>query len=152
MTKTIDTLQVTKRDGSLEQFDVAQIRDAINFAMEGIDLNHLKLETAFSQSIYDGIDTSKIQDSLIVAAVNLVSSEEPNWKYVAGILTMSARTHRLSKLELFYDDSVTLYEYTVAKIDENIYSENISLSECWKWQKGLLVDFMIMRRKHAELV
>lgn len=123
MTKTtIDTLQVTKRDGSLEAFDVSQIREAINFAMEGIDLNHLKLETAFNQSIYDGIDTSKIQDSLIVAAVNLVSAKESNWKYVAGRLITWSRQHRLSKLGLCYEPE-TLYSYTVTKLNEGIYSE-----------------------------
>jgi ribonucleoside-diphosphate reductase alpha chain len=138
MTK-IDTLQVTKRDGSLEQFDVAQIRDAINFAMEGINLNPLKLETAFNQSIYDGIPTDKIQDSLIIAAVNLVSSQEPNWKYVAGRLITWSRQHRLSKLGLYYDDLTTLLEYVAIKSDDGTYSELLNrysdeqLMEAFTW-------------------
>lgn len=122
MTKTIDTLQVTKRDGSLEAFDLTQIREAINFAVGDTGLNPLKLETAFTQSIYDGVETSKIQDALIVAAANLVSAKEPNWKYVAGRLITWSRQHRLSKLGINYEPE-TLYSYTVTKLKEGIYSE-----------------------------
>jgi ribonucleoside-diphosphate reductase alpha chain len=139
MTKTIDTLQVTKRDGSLEQFDVAQIRDAINFAIEGIELNPLKLETAFNQSIYDGIATDKIQDSLIVAAVNLVSAQEPNWKYVAGRLITWSRQHRLSKLGIDYKPKILL-DYVKDKVcDKLVYSDLImkytdeQLIEAFSW-------------------
>ena len=66
-------LQVTKRDGTLAPFDIEQIRAAITLASDGVDVNPLELESSFTQSIYDGSETSKIQESLLVAAANLIS-------------------------------------------------------------------------------
>ena len=135
-----EQLNVTKRDGTLHPFNINEIRVMIEYATKAYPkLNPLKLESAFTQGIYDGIPTDKIQESLIVAASNLVSAKETSWKYVAGILTMSARTHRLHKIGLFYDDPTTLLEYVAIKSNEGVYSELLNkyseeqLLEAFSW-------------------
>lgn len=86
---TTRTLYVTKRDGSLERFDVTQIREVLEWSTEGIPgVNALALEASFTLAIEDKLKTTDIQENLIRVAVSLASPEEPNWRYVAGRLHM----------------------------------------------------------------
>jgi ribonucleoside-diphosphate reductase alpha chain len=82
-------MQVTKRNGQLEDFDVSKIKRMMSFACEGFpDLQVVELESKTSLEFFDGIKTSQIQQSFIQSANSLASVDEPEWAIVGGRLEM----------------------------------------------------------------
>lgn len=82
-------MQVTKRNGQLEEFDVSKIKRMMAFACDGFsDLQVVKLESKTVVDFFDGIKTSQIQQAFIQTANSLVSVEEPEWAIVGGRLEM----------------------------------------------------------------
>lgn len=79
-------MNVTKRNGSKELFQVEKIRQCIEFACEGLDAEPLALESLFNETLFDGITTSAIQENLIQHAKTLCSTTSPDWTFVAGRL------------------------------------------------------------------
>lgn len=53
-------INVTKRNGTKEAFQVEKIRQCIDFACEGLDVSPMALESLFNENIFDGITTSSI--------------------------------------------------------------------------------------------
>lgn len=87
-------INVTKRNGSLEPYNVEKIKNCIKYACDGLDVNPLALESAFDKNLYDKITTKKINKNLIHHAKTMASPIEPDWVYVAG---------RLETMELWAD-------------------------------------------------
>lgn len=82
-------MQVTKRNGQLEEFDVSKIKRMMAFACEGFpDLQVVELESKTALEFFDGIKTSQIQQAFIQTANSLVSTQEPEWTIVGGRLEM----------------------------------------------------------------
>lgn len=109
-------VNVVKRDGSLEAFSVDKIKKVIDFACKGLDVDKLKLESAFDHRIRDGIRTKDIQDNLIILANELCSVKESDWQYVAGrLLTMSLWAETKA-----YD--VDFYTFFKKYIETGLYS------------------------------
>jgi len=79
-------MEVKKRNGKSEPFDISKIKKVISWATEGLDVNPLELESHISINFKDGIKTEDIHNFSIVAANNLTSIENPNMRYVAGRL------------------------------------------------------------------
>lgn len=79
-------MKVAKRDGSLEDFQVEKIKQVVEWACEGLDVNPLALESKFDEFLYDGIETTTLQQNLIEHSKALVSPEESDWVFVAGRL------------------------------------------------------------------
>jgi len=77
-------MQVTKRDGSKEDFDIRKVKQSIAFACEGVDVNPLELESRIDYFLKNGIKTSDIQLNIIEHAKHLASVENPEWLMVAG--------------------------------------------------------------------
>src|SRR5574343_794430 len=101
-------MNVTKKSGQLEAFDVNKIKQAISFACEGLEVNPLALESLFNQALFDGIKTTVIQENLIHHAKTLCSVQDSDWVFVAGRLeTMNlwARTGAYKKSFLEFFDS-----------------------------------------------
>lgn len=99
-------MKVTKRDGSLESFNVEKIKQVIDWACESLDVQPLALESKFDEFLFDGISTKQLQANLIEHAKNLATPQEPDWVFVAGRLeTMNrwaeTRSYDISFLEFF---------------------------------------------------
>lgn len=77
-------MQVTKRDGTKEDFDIRKVKQSIAFACEGVDVNPLELESRIDYFLKNGIKTSDIQLNIIEHAKHLASAENPEWLMVAG--------------------------------------------------------------------
>lgn len=80
-------MKVTKRNGSQENYDIEKIHKIVEWATE--DLNGVSIsdiEMNMELSLYDGIHTTEIQKALIKSAVDLISTEEPNYQFVAARL------------------------------------------------------------------
>ena len=88
---------VIKKDGSVVPFDITKIKEMIEFACEGLDVNPLLLESKLHISLKNNIKTSEIQQLLIMVCLELISPEEPDWVYVGGRLTVKLLHHEIYK-------------------------------------------------------
>lgn len=79
-----EEVQVTKRDGTKELYDVSKIKKSIQNATEGQDVNPLELESKIDQFLKPGIKTRDIQQNVIQHAVQLATPQAPDWVNVAG--------------------------------------------------------------------
>ena len=77
-------MQVTKRNGEKEQFDISKIKKSIAFACQATGMNPLALESKIDQFMKNGIKTKDIQANIIQHAVQLASPQEPGWLKAAG--------------------------------------------------------------------
>lgn len=80
--------KVINRAGIQEDLDIKKIREKLERACNGLEVNMVELESHIDSIYQDGITTKKIQESLINQAVSMVSFEESDWTYVAGRLLM----------------------------------------------------------------
>ncbi len=79
-------IQVIKRDGTWADLNIGRIRDVVEWATEGLDVNSIALEAGLTTRLKNGISTTEIQENLINCALQMCSLEEPDWRYVAGRL------------------------------------------------------------------
>jgi len=79
--------EVIKRDGSREPLDIEKLHKVVFFACEGINgVSESEIELNSRIQFYDGIKTTDIQETLIKAAADLISEDNPGYQYVAGRL------------------------------------------------------------------
>ncbi len=80
-------IQVTKRDGTLEELDLNKLHKVVEFACEGLsNVSESEVELRAELQFFDGITTSEIQETLIKSAADLISEDTPNYQYVASRL------------------------------------------------------------------
>jgi ribonucleoside-diphosphate reductase alpha chain len=83
----INQIQVTKRDGNKEPLDLNKFHRVVAWACEGINnVSESEIEIRSHIQFYNGIKTSDIQETLIKAAADLISEDNPGYQYVAGRL------------------------------------------------------------------
>lgn len=80
-------IQVTKRNGKKEPLDIEKLHKVVFHACEGITgVSPSEVEIKSQIQFYNGIKTDDIQETLIKAAADLISEENPNYQYVGGRL------------------------------------------------------------------
>lgn len=86
-------MQVKKRSGECEQYDVEKIHKVVEWATEGISgVSFSDIEMNANLSLRDGISTEDIHKILIKSANDLISTSAPNYQYVAArLLNMQLR-------------------------------------------------------------
>lgn len=81
-------MQVTKRDGTLEQMDVTKIHKCIEWACKGLDVSQSEIETNSKVQFFNEIKTSDIHQAMINSSLDLCSIEKPDYEYVAARLLL----------------------------------------------------------------
>lgn len=119
-------INVIKRNGQKEPFDISKIKKSIEFAVTDTDANQLELESKFDQFIKANIKTTDIQKNIIQHAVQLASPQNPEWLNVAGRayamdLWSNFKLHDKSFLEIV-KYNIKKGEYTKDLLD--FYSES----------------------------
>ena len=80
-------INVTKRDGKAEPFDVNKIHKVLEWATEGINgVSISEIELKANIQINDGMKTDDIHELLIKSSAELISEQTPNYQYVAARL------------------------------------------------------------------
>lgn len=80
-------INVIKRDGTVEAFDLEKFHKVCQWACEGITgVSPSTLELKTGIQFHDKIKTAFIMDATIKAAADLISEETPNYQYVASRL------------------------------------------------------------------
>lgn len=115
------TITVTKRNSKTEPYMVSKIKQVIEWACEGLDVNHLVLESKFDDFVKDRISTTHIHDNLIHHAQSLASPESPDWVLVAGRLQTMRRWKDTKAYDQEFGDFIKSMQsagyYTHAAID-----------------------------------
>ena len=82
-------LSVTKRDGEKEPINLDKIHKVITWAAK--DLNNVsvsQVEIKAHIQFFDGISTEVIHETLIKSAADLISTESPDYQYLAARLAI----------------------------------------------------------------
>lgn len=84
-----NTLLVTKRDGKREALDLDKIHKVITWAAEGLNnVSVSQVEIKAHIQFYDGIKTGDIHETLIKSAADLISTDCPDYQYLAARLAI----------------------------------------------------------------
>lgn len=75
---------VTKNNGNLEPFDLSKIQKAAAFMCEGLNVSQSELELNVKEKFFDKMKTAALQDALITSAGELISREQPDYKFAAA--------------------------------------------------------------------
>jgi ribonucleoside-diphosphate reductase alpha chain len=81
-------MKVIKRNQSVSDVKIEEIREALVWACQGLDVSYLELESHFDAIYTDLITTSQIQRSLVTTALRLTSLQQPDWRFVAARLML----------------------------------------------------------------
>ena len=111
-------MQVTKRTGDTEDYNVEKIHKVVQQATQDINgVSFSDIEMNANLSIYDGISTSDIHQILIKSANDLISTTNPNYQYVAArLLNMQLRK------EVWGDSTPTNFITFVERtVDNGVY-------------------------------
>lgn len=81
-------IEVTKRNGDLEDCDLDKVHKVLEWAAEGLDVSVSQVEMKSHIQFYDGITTQTIHDTLVKTAADLISVDEPDYQYMSARLLM----------------------------------------------------------------
>ena len=80
-------INVTKRDGSLQQFDLDKVHKILEWATEGITgVSQSEIELKANLQLYDKIPAYDIHELIIKSSAELISNNTPNYQFVAARL------------------------------------------------------------------
>lgn len=127
----MNQIQVTKRNGTREPLDLDKFHKVVQWACEGIkNVSESEIELRSHIQFNNGIKTTDIQETLIKAAADLISEDNPGYQYVAGRLinyhlrkevygdytVPDLQTHIESVVSLGYYDPNILDWYSVSDL------------------------------------
>ena len=80
-------INVTKRDGTIQNFDLDKVHKVLEWAVEGISgVSMSEIELKSNIQLYDQIPAYNIHELLIKSAAELISEHTPNYQFVAARL------------------------------------------------------------------
>ena len=126
-------INVTKRDGSLQKFNLDKVHKVLEWATEGVTgVSQSEIELRANLQLYDKIPAYDIHELLIKSSAELISEQTPNYQFVAArLISYKIRKEvyndfepwRLKKLIArnvkrgVYDKGI-LEKYTESEIDQ----------------------------------
>lgn len=78
--------KVVKRNGDVTPLDITKIRQVIEWAADGLNINPIELESNIQMRFRNNMTTKEIQENLIDTALQLTSIEESDWRILAARL------------------------------------------------------------------
>ena len=80
-------INVTKRDGSLQLFDLEKVHKVLEWATEGITgVSQSEIEIRANLQLYDKVPAYDIHELIIKSSSELISEHTPNYQFVAARL------------------------------------------------------------------
>lgn len=122
----MENFVVVKRQGDIESFSIQKIKNVVQWACAGLDVNPLELECKIETLVSDKISTQEIHDNIIYHAQSLATKFNPDWVYVAGRLnTMKlwkdTRAYEL-EFKVYFQEMVDSGKYTHPSLSR--YTDN----------------------------
>lgn len=159
---TSEMIQVTKRDGRLENLDIEKIHRVVSWAAEGLDVSPSEVELKAQIQLYNGIRTEAIHATLIKSAADLISLENPDYQYMAARLAVfnirkiaygeytppRLYTHIQSMVEKCIYDKEILEKYTEEEIDliESFVDHNRDMNFAYAGIKQMESKYLVQNR------
>ena len=113
---------ITKRNGEKEPIDLEKIHRVITWASKGLhNVSVSQVELAAKLQFSQGIQTSKIHETIIKAAADLISVENPDYQYLAARLNM----FHLRKKAFGRYEPPKLYEHVKETVNAQVYDEHL---------------------------
>jgi ribonucleoside-diphosphate reductase alpha chain len=84
-----EDIKVTKRDGKQESIDMEKIHRVVHWAsqdLEGVSVSQVEINAQLA--FFDGIKTEDIHETIIKSAADLISTETPDYQYLAARLAI----------------------------------------------------------------
>ena len=122
----VANLKVTKRNGSLEDINLDKIHQVVTWAAEGLDnVSVSQVEMRSHIQFYNGIRTDDIHETIIKAAADLISTETPDYQYLAA------------RLAIFHLRKIAFGQFE----PPHLYDHVSKLTESGKYDKHILEDY-----------
>ena len=115
-------INVTKRDGSLQEFNLDKVHQVLEWATAGItSVSQSEIELKSNIQLYDKIPAYDIHELLIKSASELISDYTPNYQFVAARLI----SYKLRKEVYGQYDPWPLTKLIEMNIERGVYDKKI---------------------------
>jgi ribonucleoside-diphosphate reductase alpha chain len=117
-----NNLFVTKRTGEREVIDLEKIHKVVEWAAK--DLNNVsvsQVEIKAHIQFYDGIRTEDIHETLIKSAADLISTDAPDYQYLAARLAI----FHLRKKAYGRFEPPSLYDHVTSMVQKGKYDQHL---------------------------
>ena len=115
-------IQVIKRDGTRESIDLEKIHRVVHWAsqdLENISVSQVEINSQIA--FFDGIKTEDIHETIIKSAADLISTEVPDYQYLAARLSI----FHLRKKAFKSFTPPSLIHHVINLTDLGIYDKDI---------------------------
>jgi ribonucleoside-diphosphate reductase alpha chain len=117
-----ETLYVTKRNGEQEPIDLDKIHKVIEWAAEGLsDVSVSQVEIKSHLQFFNGIKTAEIHETIIKSAADLISTETPDYQYLAARLSI----FHLRKKAYGQFEPPPLYQHVKDMVEKGKYDKHL---------------------------
>ena len=120
--KVDQDIQVIKRDGTRESIDLEKIHRVVHWAsqdLENISVSQVEINSQLA--FFDGIKTEDIHETIIKSAADLISTDVPDYQYLAARLTI----FHLRKKAFKSFNPPSLIHHVINLTDLGIYDKDI---------------------------
>lgn len=118
---TEQKIKVKKRDGHFEPLDIAKIHRVVEWAAECLDVSSSQVEINSHIQFYNGISTTDIHETLVKSAADLISTEYPDYQYMAARLAL----FHIRKIAYGEFVPTRLYKHIQSMIEKGVYDKEI---------------------------
>jgi len=120
--KVDQDMQVIKRDGTRESIDLEKIHRVVHWAsqdLENISVSQVEINSQLA--FFDGIKTEDIHETIIKSAADLISTDVPDYQYLAARLSI----FHLRKKAFKSFTPPSLIHHVINLTDLGIYDKDI---------------------------
>ena len=120
--KVDQEIQVIKRDGTRESIDLEKIHRVVHWAsqdLENISVSQVEINSQLA--FFDGIKTEDIHETIIKSAADLISTDVPDYQYLAARLSI----FHLRKKAFKSFTPPSLIHHVINLTDSGIYDKDI---------------------------
>ncbi|MFB0911628.1 MAG: ATP cone domain-containing protein, partial [Glaciecola sp.] len=118
------TLLVTKRNGTQEPIELDKIHKVVKWAANGLtDVSVSQVEIKAQIQFYNGIKTAEIHETMIKSAADLISTEVPDYQYLAARLAI----FHLRKKAYGQFEPPALYDHVKKMVEAKKYDAHLML-------------------------
>lgn len=129
-----EDIKVTKRNGKQESIDMEKIHRVVHWAsqdLEGVSVSQVEINAQLA--FFDGIKTEDIHETIIKSAADLISTETPDYQYLAARLAI----FHLRKKAFKHFTPPSLFDHVTKYSELGIYDKDILV----KYSKDEIEEF-----------
>jgi ribonucleoside-diphosphate reductase alpha chain len=121
------SINVEKRDGTVEVLDLEKIHKMVEEACQGLGgVSSSQVEMNSGIQFFDGITTIQIQEILIRSASDLIDLDHPNYQFVAARLLLSCLRKEAFHKNIWKEGMPSVFDVTAYNATVNrVYDEEI---------------------------